>query len=300
MNVRRIGVLANLEKQGVDEAHATVLDWAERHRIEVVTNRGDRDDTRPSVENPFGVSGDALAELYRDIDVLVCLGGDGTLLFAAQLVAPASVPVLSVNLGSLGFHTQVKPSELEVCLERLLLGEYVIDRRMMLQVDFAGAPISSSETGDLVTLALNDIVISKSAWGHMVTLRLAIDGRVVTDISADALIVSTPTGSSGYNFAADGPVFYPSMQGVILNALCAHRMRVSPLVVPPEAKLEVQLRPRRPQDSAQVLADGQAWHSMSDSETLKISRADVYLPLLVFNDDFYGKLREKLRWGGLF
>lgn len=297
LTVRRVGVLANLEKRGVGDAFAQVSAWAKQLNCELVTNFLDH--AGPTLGNPFGVGSDELARMFADVDVLISLGGDGTLLFAAQLIAPVQVPVLSVNLGSLGFHTQVGPEELRDCLEKMAAGDLTIEKRMLLQAEFE--PGNGGDNAELgPKFALNDFVISKSAWGHMVTLRLDIDGEAVTDISADALIVSSPTGSSAYNYAAGGPVIYPAMEAMILNALCAHRMRISPLVVPPTARLEVKLRPRRPEDSAQVLADGQPWNTMADVETLKISKADVYLPLIVFENDFYGKLRDKLRWGGLF
>lgn len=298
LSIKTVGVLGNLEKTGVEAAFASIQDWCREQGFGLVSNL-QSDHSGPTDGSPFGVGDECMASLFSDVDVLISLGGDGTLLYAAQLVAAAGTPVVAVNLGSLGFHTQVNPEDLASSLARLLTGEFTIERRTMVQVEFANGK-SSSETGDIRNLALNDIVISKSAWGHMVTLRLAINGHVVTDISADALIVSTATGSSGYNYAAGGPVFYPTMDALILNALCAHRMRVSPLVIPPDSTLEVSLRPRRPREAAQVLTDGQAWHSLTDSETLKISRADVYLPLVLFKNDFYGKLRDKLRWGGLF
>ena len=292
VNLRRVGVLANLEKSGVKDAFARIQAWSSENGYELTANMLIAHEG-PSLGNPFGVEAAKLKQMFCNVDVLISLGGDGTLLFASELAAPAGVPVLSVNLGSLGFHTQVGPDDLGDCLNRMSSGNYVIEKRMMLQT-------SLEDSNAEAHLALNDIVISKSAWGHMVTLRLSIDGAVLTDISADALIVSSPTGSSAYNYAAGGPVVYPAMDALILNALCAHRMRVTPVVVPPDSKLTVSLRPRRPEDFAQVLTDGQPWHSMTDSETLKISRADVYLPLIVFENDFYGKLRDKLRWGGLF
>jgi len=293
MTVRKVGVLANLEKQGVSSVFERVCAWAKQQDAQLLTNATGVQ-AKPTLGNPFGVETADLKALFRDADILVCLGGDGTLLYAAQLIADAAVPVLSVNLGSLGFHTQVNPATLDACLHRISEGDMPVERRMMLAASF---PDRSS--GAETPVALNDVVISKSAWGHMVTLRLSIDGQVVSDISADALIVSSPTGSSAYNYAAGGPVFFPTMEALILNTLCAHRMRVTPLVVSPEAELEVVLRPRRPEDSAQVLLDGQPWNTLADGETLKISRADVYLPLIVFENDFYRKLREKLRWGGL-
>src|SRR5690606_34671694 len=107
-------------------------------------------------------------------------------------------------------------------------------------------------------------------------------------------------GSSAYNYAAGGPVVYPGMEAIIFNTLCPHRMRFSALVLPGESTLDITLQPRRPDENAQILTDGQPWRSLGDDETLKISKAGMYLPLIVFENDFYGKLRNKLIWGGLF
>jgi NAD+ kinase len=158
---------------------------------------------------------------------------------------------------------------------------------------------SSTNDQDKSIVALNDIVVSKSLWGHMVVARIKIDGQILTDLAADAILFSSATGSSAYNFAANGPVLHPSVEVIILNTICAHRMKLSPLVVPSGSTFEVHFRPRREVDQAQVLVDGQVWSALVDHETLKISRAPMYLPLIVFEDDFYGKLREKLHWGGL-
>lgn len=292
--LQTIGVLANLEKTGVNEAFQQISSWAERLDCKIVSNFTAHHNG-PNMVNPFGVDADGLREMFATVDLLISLGGDGTLLFAAQLVASAGIRVLSVNLGSLGFHTQVSPDNLVECLNQLATGDVVVENRMMLQVERMGP---EGTIGPV--LALNDVVVSKNAWGHMVTLRVSIDGEIVTDVAADALIMSSPTGSSAYNYAAGGPVLYPAMDAIILNALCTHRMQVSPLVLPASVELKIDLRPRRPDESAQVLTDGQPWIAIGEAETLKISRADVYLRLIVFENDFYGKLRDKLRWGGLF
>ncbi len=298
MTVKKLGVLANLDKSGIEPIFEQVATWAVRNGYQVVSNTDGGFNARASDGSPFGVEGQAqLADKFSDAELLITMGGDGTLLYAAQLVAEAQIPVLSVNLGSLGFHTQVSPHNLEECLSLVSNGECEIENRMMLQ---ASLPATQESQPQQTKLALNDVVVSKSAWGHMVTLGITIDEQVVTDIAADALIISTPTGSSAYNYAAGGPVLYPDMDAFIINALCAHRMRVSPLVVPGEASIEVSLRPRRAGDSAQILTDGQPWQIIADEEILKISMAPMYLPLMVFENDFFGKLRNKLRWGGLF
>jgi len=292
---RTLAILANLEKPGVDEIYARIAQWSAENGYKLVSNL----DGRATVESsgtPFGYRDPAiLAKRFSKADILVTMGGDGTLLYTAQVAAMAQMPVLSVNLGSLGFHTQVSPHNLSDCLAMLRTGEFLVENRMILQAELP--PEDGKEPS---ILALNDIVVSKSVWGHVVNLQISVNGERVTDIAADALIVSSPTGSSAYNYAAGGPILYPSMDALILNALCAHRMRVSPLVVPGDSFIEVTLKPRRSGESAQVLNDGQPWRTVADEEILKISRASMYLPLIVFENDFYGKLRDKLRWGGLF
>ncbi len=291
----KIAILANLEKAGVTGLHADICAWADRQGYDVVSNLTETS-ARSEHLNPFGtLTTQELQNHLSQAKMLVTLGGDGTLLYAAQLITAAQIPVLSVNLGSLGFHTQVSPHNLQECLDFVAGGNYQVEKRMVLQARLIA---DGRETHSI--LALNDVVVSKSAWGHVVSLRISVDGEILTDISADAMIISSPTGSSAYNYAARGPVLYPSMDAIILNALCAHRMRVSPLVIPGNSTVEVKLRSRRAGDSAQVLIDGQPWQAIGDEEILKISRAPMYLPLIVFENDFYGKLRDKLRWGGLF
>lgn len=293
----KIGILANLEKSGASRISDQIRSWAAKAGHTITSNL-DKQPTSRAGGNPFGFeTWETFCSHYADVDLVVTMGGDGTLLYAAPMAAARNVPILSVNLGSLGFHTQASPDNIEPCLAQIEASQYVVHNRMLFQAR------KTSATGSDTTphlLGLNDIVISKSAWGHMVTLNVTDGDEVITDVSADALIVATPTGSSAYNYAAGGPVLSPDMEAFVLNALCAHRMRVTPLVLPPTSELSVTLKPRRPEDSAQILIDGQPWEMLTDSEVLKISRAPVYLPLIIFENDFYGKLRDKLRWGGLF
>lgn len=290
-----IGILANLEKPDVEAISSRIADWADKHDHKVVSNLDGLSNLKSS-GTPFGYSD--IAELkarFAHVDVLITVGGDGTLLYAVPIAAERQIPVLSVNLGSLGFHTQASPDNLEECLQRFQDGHFILQNRML----FRAAKLADGKEQDSI-IALNDIVVSKTAWGHMITLHLRNRDEVITDVSADALIVATPTGSSAYNYAAGGPVLAPDMECIILNALCAHRMRVSPLILPPDTELIVSIKPRRIVDSAQIVSDGQPWLVLDDGEFLKISRASMYLPLVIFENDFYGKMRDKLRWGGLF
>ncbi|MCX7625504.1 MAG: NAD(+)/NADH kinase, partial [Candidatus Sumerlaeaceae bacterium] len=218
----------------------------------------------------------------------------------AHLVASLEIPVLSVHLGSLGFHTQVEPSALGRALDAVHAGQFDIENRMLLKLEIRSKASEgpSGLLGD--ALALNDIVVSKSAWGRMVHLRITVDGRPASDLYADGFLVSTPTGSSAYNYAARGPVLEPRIEAIVLNAICPHRLNFAPIVLSAEHVVGVEFHPRKPSEEAQLLVDGRPWGSVSDEAELKIYKAPVYVRLITFEDRFFEKLREKLAWGGLF
>lgn len=294
--MKRIAVVANHEKEHVSEVVAQVRDWGARHGVEVVVAFSDGSDKRPVPQLQFDP--ERMRELraeFSGCDLALTLGGDGTLLVAAHAVAPLGIPVLSVNLGSLGFHTQVEPEGLAGALDLVATGEFRTEARLMLEArlerDGDGAP----ETA----LALNDLVVAKSAWGRMVHLRVGVDGVPATDVFGDGLVVSTPTGSSAYNYAARGPVLDPGLEAMLINVICPHGMSFSPVVLRPTSRVEVEFHPRKPLEEANVFVDGQPWSAVSHLDRLKISRAPMYLPLIVLADDFYTKLRTKLAWGGL-
>lgn len=291
--------------------------WAGRHGIEVVCNLDYAQPSGASQGGAFGaVSETELRDRFEGADLTVTLGGDGTLLYAVRIVAPLQTPVLSINLGSLGFHTQAELPELPGCLDAVRDGHYRVEKRLLLEVTVEnpdhqcppdqGAASPPSHVSNQFApgpagpiYALNDVVVSKSAWGHMVHLRLHADGKPLSDVDADSLVVATPTGSSAYNFAANGPVIVPWMEAIVLNAICPHRMNLAPLVLSPDSTLQVRAYRRSPLEEAQILIDGQAWHTLSPAGCLKISRAPLYLPLVTLHDNFYEKLRNRLRWGGL-
>jgi NAD+ kinase len=298
--MKRIAIIANREKPGIAAALAATEAWAARNGVKLDSNLSIQQEAQAgtSYHSPFGnVSMEDLRERFAGADLAITFGGDGTLLFGAQLVAPLGIPVLAVNLGSLGFHTQVLPENLEACLDTIKSGEFRTESRVLLQASVQNRDEESGKPFRVI--ALNDIVLTKSAWGHMIHVRLHINGHPVADVSADGLIISTPTGSTAYNLAAGGPVVSPGLEVIVVNAICPHRMRFSPLVLPANAEILLGFHKRKALEEAQVLSDGQTWRMVSDDDTLKISKAPVYLPLIVFKDDFFEKLRTKLHWGGL-
>jgi NAD+ kinase len=297
--MKRIAAIANCDKPEVARVLREITEWGKRNGIEVVANAGHAPDEAAAVEVQFDSA--RMAELRRKFagcDIAVTLGGDGTLLFGAHVVAPLGIPILSVNLGSLGFHAQVEPDNLFASLATVRAGGHRIERRLLLEARIVGQR-KGADCGATSAIALNDIVVSKSAWGRMVHLRLHINGMPASDLYADGLLIATPTGSSAYNYAARGPVLTPSMEAIVINAICPHRMRFSPVVIGADSLIEVEFHPRKPLEEAQLFVDGQAWCAVAHGQTLNISRASVYLPLIVFDQDYFSKLRTKLAWGGL-
>lgn len=292
--IQRIAVIANKDKPSVIPVLDQLRAWGEEQKIVIKTEPGEA--AYPDAEDCGESRARDLREWFSDCELGITLGGDGTLLYSARILAPLSVPVLPVNLGDLGFHTQVTAGALLDALSKICVGEFETEPRLMLEARLDRTD-TAAQTRAL--LALNDIVISRSAWGRMVHLRLEVNGRQASDVFADGLIIASPTGSSAYNYAAHGPVLDPSLDAIVLNAICAHRMNFSPVVLPSSAEVVIDFHPRKPSEEAHVLVDGWHWCSVSHEHRLKISRAPMYLPLIVLEHDFFTKLREKLAWGGL-
>lgn len=299
--MKRLAIIANPHKTGATEALGQLRRWAADRGVELTSNLDEAEGVAEPPARAFDTERRAaLARRFAGCDAAVTLGGDGTLLYAVHIIGPLGIPVLPVNLGSLGFHTQATAETMLRCLTAVAGGEFITEPRLLLETTIEKPNGSAADNaGQPRLLALNDVVVSKRVWGRMVHMTVLVDGQTVSNVSADALLVSTPTGSSAYNFAAGGPILAPSLEAIVLNAICPHRISFSPLVLSGNSVVRVQLQQRKPLELAQVLVDGQPWLDALEDETLKISRADVYLPLITFKDDFFRKLREKLAWGGL-
>ncbi|MGC8839985.1 MAG: NAD(+)/NADH kinase [Candidatus Sumerlaeaceae bacterium] len=303
MSSEKIVVIAHALKSEASAVLRNLRKWAAGKGYDVVTNlaEGIEPGSSASRTQDMLLPDEELTQRFQGARCAITLGGDGTLLYAAHLVAPLGIPVLAVHLGSLGFHTQVETARLHACLDSFLRDECRIEHRMLLQVIVetnGGAGTAEHRRSEL--LALNDVVVSKSAWGRMVHLRIHVDDRPASDLYADGLLIATPTGSSAYNYAARGPVLEPRMEAIVVNAICPHRINFSPVVLEKDHVIKVEFHPRKPSEEAQLLVDGRPWGTVSHLDILKICRAPVYLRLVVFEDRFFEKLREKLAWGGLF
>ena len=246
------------------------------------------------VEIDFGllpVSRVAEGELAKAADLLVAVGGDGTMLHTARMAAAEGVPVLGVNRGRLGFLADVGPDRMLESVDDALEGRCLPETRMLLeaQVQFNGQQISA--------LALNDIVVAKRETGRMLDLRTWVDGTYVNTHGGDGFIVSTSTGSTAYALSCGGPIVHPSLAALVLVPICPHTLSDRPIVVGAESIVEIELADRF-EARAQVVCDGMVLSELEPGERLRVCRAAISATLLHPPDhDYYRILRSKLHWG---
>ncbi len=282
--IRSVGVVAKRgSREAVSSAHE-LADWLRRRDIRVAIEREVAAAREPTFAGDRYDSG-------IDYDLVVVLGGDGTLLSAGRAVHPG-VPILGVNLGRLGFLTEIARAELYPSLVEILAGRFEVEERSLLEIKVVGADGSSA-----FYRVFNDAVIAKSALSRIIELTLKADGGLVTTYRSDGLIISTPTGSTAYNLSAGGPIVNPLLPVVLLTPICPHTFSLRPIVVPDESQIEVTLET---QDAEVYLTlDGQEGTTLSYLDTVQLMRADKGVSLVRLSGrTFYDNLRGKLRWGG--
>ena len=229
-----------------------------------------------------------------DLDILLTLGGDGTMLRAARLLNGRPIPVLGINLGRLGFLTCCGIDEMESALRRVAAGDFQSSRRMMLEVralDASGNPRQQ-------WVALNDAVLHKAGFARVVNLRCSVDSEVIASYAADGIIVATPAGSTAYSLSAGGPIVVPTVESILLTPISPHTLAVRPVVLPPTS--EVIVEALNTPDELLITIDGQVGTSLGAGEALSVRRAEHPVLLVRFADTtFFSRLRRKLAWGGL-
>ncbi len=224
-------------------------------------------------------------------EMILVLGGDGTLLSVARLVGDHKVPILGVNLGGLGFLTEIALEELYRVLERVVQGDFTTDERVVLS-----ASVIRKGKGVAEFPVLNDAVINKGALARIIDMETTINGEYVTTFKSDGLIISTPTGSTAYNLSAGGPIVYPSLHCIILTPICPHTLTNRPIVVPDEVEIRATLKTR--QQEVMLTLDGQQGFPLEVEDVVEVKKAAVGILLIKSPYRHYFEvLREKLRWG---
>lgn len=282
--IARVGVVVRGASRDAVLTASETADWLRRRGIEVALDKSTLRARQIADAEAFDHS--------RDYDLVIVLGGDGTLMAVARQV-PRGVPILGVNLGRLGFLTELGREELYPSLVRVLKGAYEIEERFLFDVELVRA------NGAVAPFqAFNDAVIAKSALAHIIELELLIDGRLVAHFRADGLIISTPNGSTAYNLSAGGPIVAPTLPVAVLTPICPHALSLRPIVVPDRGTIEVVLETQ--QEEVFLTVDGREGSSIGYHDRVRVSRAAEPVKLVRLRDrTFYDSLRRKLKWGGL-
>ena len=279
---RKIAVVAKRVSQEALETAVELAHWLRRRQLGVALE-----------ETILEANPEVQAEAFdrsETYDLVVVLGGDGTLLSVARSLAD-SIPILGVNMGNLGFLTEVPRSELYPSVMKFLEGDYEVDARALLDVSLRRA--SGEEMSYRV---LNDAVINKSALARIIELVVTVDGHRVATYRSDGLIISTPTGSTAYNLAAGGPILNPQLPVVVVTPICPHTLTLRPIVVPDSASVELRLETSH--EEVYLTLDGQEGTQIEYGDTIRLRRSNDVVRLVKTSDrTFYDNLRDKLRWG---
>ncbi len=287
--IRRVGVLVKPHQPEATKTICALVEWCAAHGIAVA---GGPRMEREEVEAQTGCAVETLEyeKLVESVDLLVVLGGDGTMIATARMIGERGVPVLGVNYGTFGYLAEFSSDELIPALESVLAGTYTIESRLMLS-----AEVYRGDERVLGGRVLNDVVIGKSALARIIEIDTWIDKQFVNRFRADGLIISTPTGSTAYNLSAGGPVIYPSMNAVVITPICPHTLSNRPLVVSDESKFEFVLKTK--EDVALTL-DGQIGLPLEVEDRVHVRKSAMTFNLIQASTrNYFDVLRNKLRWG---
>jgi NAD+ kinase len=283
--IRSVGIVCKPIREVVSSMVPPLVQWLRERKIAVFVDQETAQCVDPGA--PV-VARDALAER---IDLLIVLGGDGTLLSATRALGGQKVPILAVNLGGLGFLTSVTREELYPVLERVLAGEHEISERMMLSAEV----LRNNETAER-QVALNDAVINKAALARMLDFDVYVDRAQVGRYRADGLIVATPTGSTAYSLAAGGPVVHPQLDAFVITPICPHMLTNRPLVVPDTARVEIDIAAA--EEPVYLTLDGQVGFKLEPRDRVVITKSPSKVAFVQSPQKTYFEvLRSKLRWG---
>jgi NAD+ kinase len=288
--MKRIGIIAKQNKPEAVTITGRLVEWLQPKGVEVYIEEGIEKSLRPNLRAPF-LNPVKREEIPSHAEMIIVLGGDGTLLSVARLVGSHEVPILGVNLGGLGFLTEITLEELYRVLERVIQGDFVTDERVV----FHAAVIRRGERL-AEFIVLNDAVINKGALARIIDLETTINGEYLTTFKSDGLIISTPTGSTAYNLSAGGPIVYPSLHCIIITPICPHTLTNRPIVIPDDVEVRAILKSK--QQEVILTLDGQQGFVLEFGDVVEVKKAGGKILLIKSPYRHYFEvLREKLKWG---
>jgi NAD+ kinase len=290
--VTAVGLLVNVEKLAADADLARLA----RDAVSLLEERGAAIFINSEAAASLGLPARGVPEgdLAGRADVLVVLGGDGTILRAARTAAPHGIPILGVNLGGFGFLAEVSDRKVGEALVRLLEGDYRLDERMMLRAQILRRDKAAKEF-----IALNDFVVTKSGYARLLRVRTEVNGEHLATYLADGLIVATPTGSTAYSLSAGGPIVHPDVDVIVLTPISAHTLNARAVVVSGSDVIRIRVHPvGAPPPPAVLTVDGQEGFPLEPDDEVRVERSPHPARLIrLGRDGFYSRLRAKLSWG---
>jgi NAD+ kinase len=286
LKIKKIGIVANIEKEKISDHIWSIKKWLEERGVQVFLEM----EISRKIDSSGGLAWNNLA---RKSELVVALGGDGTMLRAAHYLAGHRVPLLGINLGSFGYLTEVNLNEIHSTLELIIGGKFLTEKRMMLDV--------SIKRGKNITHAgsvLNDVVINRGDLSRMNELEMEVNGSYLTTYKGDGLIVSTPTGSTAYSLSAGGPIVFPGNDLIIVNPICPHTLTNRPIIFSEHSSLKITLWSK--DKGAMLTLDGQEAYRIKSGELVTVRKSKHSTMLVLSPYRSYGEiLRSKLGWGDL-
>jgi NAD+ kinase len=282
--IKCIGVIVKPHNTEAWDTACELSDWLSKRGIRLVGKALADDDICRVKTLPT-------EEFVSEVDLVIVLGGDGTMISAARLLGNTDVPVLGINYGSLGYLTDFRIEELFSALEEVLAGNYSLDSRVTLDVQHIrdGKILSENRV-------LNDAVINKATVARIIEINVKLNGLYVNSFRADGLIVATPTGSTAYNLSAGGPIIYPSMKAMVLTPICPFTLSNRPIVVPDSAEIELGVETHN--EEVALTLDGQVWFQLKTGDLVMIRKSQTTFNLVQPpNRNYFDVLRDKLKWG---
>lgn len=289
-SIKRVGIVVKPHQPDALKTLCGVVEWLHQRGIELI---GGPEIERERIEHETGCAVQVVdsEKLAGIVDLMLVLGGDGTMIATARMLGDREVPVLGVNYGGLGYLAEFRIEELYVALESILAESYAVQKRLMLAVE-----LWRGEEHVTSGRVLNDVVINKSALARIIEIETHLNQQFVNSFRADGLIVSTPTGSTAYNLSAGGPVIYPSMNAVVITPICPFTLSNRPIVVPDESLIELRLRTQN--EEVALTLDGQVGFSLKPEDRVVIKKSQTAFNLVQpMNRNYFDVLRDKLRWG---
>ena len=286
MKIEKVGIVVNMRKANAAEVAAKLIGRIEAAgKVPLLLADAAASLGRGELQREA-------EDIARDSDLVIALGGDGTLLYVARLLGDHEKPILGVNIGGLGFLTEVPPEQAVDAMDEVLAGRFSIDERMMLEVELLRDGLSLESHR-----ALNDSVITKGALARVLNLEVRVNGEYLTSYISDSLIIATPTGSTAYSLSAGGPIVAPDVRAIILTPICPHTLTNRPIILPDDSEVTVKIQSES--EYMMLTVDGQVGVPLKKGDQLRIFRSGKRTCLIILTGlSYFNVLRKKLNWGG--